>query len=37
MEHTMPLMLGDTLSQSLKSLRINLMFPGEHTVEIRGM
>ena len=37
MEHTMPLMLGDTLSQTVKSLRINLVFPGEHTVEIRGV
>ncbi|NIA29528.1 MAG: hypothetical protein GWP06_06395 [Actinobacteria bacterium] len=37
MQHTMPLMLGDTLSQTVKSLRINLVFPGEHTVEIRGM
>ncbi|HDL19096.1 MAG TPA: hypothetical protein ENH29_08580 [Bacteroidetes bacterium] len=37
MEHTMPLMLGDMLSQPTKNLRINLIFPGEHTVEIQGM
>jgi hypothetical protein len=34
LQHTMPLMLGDNLSQDVKSLRINLVFPGEHEVEV---
>jgi len=34
LQHTLPIMLGDNLSQDVRSLRINLVFPGEHSIEI---